>query len=205
MGDLSTALDHGVRTLTRHWMSVWIVGLGVFVALPWLAPVLSAMGYDGVAGWIYLIYRPTCHQLPHHSWFLFGPDFTPEWKDVHPYTAVPFDAPLRSFHTPLRNPLLGYQSGICQRDSAIFGALFLGSLAYVGLVRGGHRPRGLPFAWYAIAVVPTLLDGVTQLFGWRASTPLLRTSTGMLLGLATAAFVLPRLREGFEEFEGGEV
>lgn len=200
----AAALDSGMGAIAKHWLAVWLIGLATFVALPWLAPTLSAAGYDGVAGWIYLLYRPTCHQLPHHSWFLFGAELTPDWSTVQPYAGVPIGEPLASFHSPLRHPDLGYQTAICQRDSAIFGSLLLASVAYAAAVRLGLRLRALPLRWYALALVPTAVDGLTQLFGWRESTPVIRSVTGALLGVASAVLILPLLEEGFADIRRGQ-
>ncbi len=204
MKALALAFDAGVRSIAKRWLTVWLAGLGTFVALPWLAPVLSAAGHDGLAGWIYLAYMPTCHQLPHHSWFLFGPDFTPDWPAVQPIAGVPIDEPLASFHSPLRHPQLGYQTAICQRDSAIFGSLFLASTVFAVARSLGFRLRAIPLRWYAVALIPTAIDGLTQLFGWRESTPLIRSATGVLLGFATAALVLPLLDEGFADISDSD-
>lgn len=204
MSWLATSVDLGLRAVARRWYPIWLFGLGTFVALPWLAPVLAANGFDTAASIIYFVYRPTCHQLPHHSWFLFGPELTPAWPSVQPFSGLPLDDPLGAFHSPIGHPRLGYQTAICQRDSAIFGSLLAGSVAF-GAVRAlGWRPRSLPFAWYGLAVLPTVIDGLTQLFGWRESTPAIRTVTGAVLGLASAALVLPMLETGFEELAASD-
>ena len=196
---VAALLEAGLFAVAGRWLTIWLVSLSTYVALPWIAPLLSAAGYDWAASWIYLLYRPTCHQLPHHSWFLFGPELTPDWSVVQPFSGVALDTPLGSFHRPLRHPELGYQTAICQRDSAIFGALLIGSIAFAVLRRVERANGFFPFRWYVAAVIPTVIDGLTQLFGLRESTPFLRSATGVLLGLATAAFVLPQLREGFAQ------
>ena len=42
------------------------------------------------------------------------------------------------------------------------------------------------------------IDGFTQLFGWRESTPELRTLTGALFGLASVWLIYPRIDAMFE-------
>jgi uncharacterized membrane protein len=58
--------------LVRHWLLVVNGMMFVFIALPFLAPGLAAIGADLPARLIYTLYSPTCHQLPERSLFLFG-------------------------------------------------------------------------------------------------------------------------------------
>jgi uncharacterized membrane protein len=58
--------------LARHWLLVTNSMMFVFVAPPFLAPCLAAMGAELPARLIYILYSPTCHQLPERSLFLFG-------------------------------------------------------------------------------------------------------------------------------------
>lgn len=201
MTRLEAAFDRALGWIGRHWLAIWIAALTLYVALPWVAPLLSAAGRDDLAAWIYLVYRPTCHQMPHHSWFLFGPRAAYGWAEVHPFLGgLPYDQPLRSLHHPLRIEALGYQVAVCQRDVAIYVAMWLGSVAFAGLRAAGRRPR-LPFRLYLLALIPIAVDGLTQMVGWRQSTPGLRTLTGGLFGLATAFFVLGHLDAAFREAE----
>ena len=72
MSHPSTWSDRILDRITCHW-PVWLAVLtGVWVTLPWLAPVLMHVGATGPANLIYLLYSPQCHQLPQRSYFLFG-------------------------------------------------------------------------------------------------------------------------------------
>lgn len=86
--------------------------------------------------------------------------------------------------------LLGYQVALCARNLAIFGSLFVGSLAY-RWVRTWLLP--LDWRWWVLTLIPMAWDGGTQLVGWRESTWELRTLTGMVFGLGVCWFVLPIL------------
>jgi uncharacterized membrane protein len=193
-------IDALVLRLSRHWLAFFILALALFVSLPVAAPVLAASGHDRAAGVIYFAYRATCHQLPHHSWFLFGPEWAYAWPEVQPYTDVDPEQPLLSFHSPLRTPELGYQIAFCQRDTAIWWSMFLTTVLLAGMMRR-RTVSPLPFRYYAIALIPIAVDGVTQLLGFRTSTPLLRTLTGALFGAATALLVIPYLALGFRDVE----
>jgi hypothetical protein len=67
------------RWFERHWLLAFNGTWGVFVLLPWLAPVFMRLGLTGPGRVIYAIYSFFCHQLPERSWFLFGPgiSYTP--------------------------------------------------------------------------------------------------------------------------------
>ena len=90
----------------------------------------------------------------------------------------------------------GYQMAYCQRDTAIYGAMLLGGLAYA---RQRYWTRGLPWWGYALLSLPIAIDGGAAVLGIRESTPLLRTLTGVLFGLASAWFVYPLMDRGLAE------
>lgn len=174
-------------------MGLWLAAVGAYVVGAVAAPVLAWLGAEHASAVLYWLYRPLCHQLPHHSWFLFGRQAAYDWPVLQPFTTAPLGQPLLAYHQPVRAGAVGYQLAVCERDIATFGALFGASVALAILRRGGGKLRPFPGAYYAIALVPIGLDGLTQLVGLRESTPLLRTLTGIVFGAATAAFVLPQL------------
>ncbi len=199
-----TWIERLVMGMARRWMSIFLLVIALFTALPVAAPLLEMAGRSREAAWIYLAYRATCHQLPHHSWFIGGPRAQYSWAEVRPYTGLAADEALKAFHRPLRHPELGYQLAFCQRDLAIWGSLLLAA-AFLAWIRGrGRRPKPLALRWYLVALLPIAVDGLTQLVGLRQSSPSLRTITGAIFGAATAWLVIPLLDEGFGELESTE-
>ncbi len=63
--------SHADGTSSRGW-KIFLVLYGLWVWLPWLAPVLMHAGLDPAARIIYFVYSFFCHQLPERSFFLFG-------------------------------------------------------------------------------------------------------------------------------------
>lgn len=57
---------------SRHWLLVISALIGVYVSLPWLAPLFMAWGWTSIGELIYLVYATQCHQMPQRSFFLFG-------------------------------------------------------------------------------------------------------------------------------------
>lgn len=186
------------QRLERHWLVLGIIGLTVFVGLPLVAPVLAMSGQEAPSRLIYTAYRIVCHQLPQRSWFIGGPALAYDWEDVQPFTNAPPDEPLMAFHNPIRDPALGYQMAWCQRNTAIFFSFLMAALLYAAM-RRTRRVSPLPLKWYALLVLPIAVDGVTQLAGLRESTPLLRTLTGAIFGVATCFLVLPILEAASEK------
>lgn len=189
-----TAFDR----LAEWWWLFYLAFVALYLGGAVAAPLLAMAGQTRVAGWIYLAYRVSCHQLPHHSWFLGGPHAAYGWSTLQPFTNFGPDQANLAFHHPIRDARVGFQMAICERDTAIWGLLLLTSLVLVWLSQR-RRLRALPLWAYALAALPMAIDALTQLVGWRESTPLLRTLTGGLFGMATALLVVPLLDEGFRE------
>ncbi len=92
--------------------------------------------------------------------------------------------------------IFGHQLGLCARNLSIYTAMFLGSLVFV-LTK--NRLTGIPWWLWVLFILPLVLDGTTQLFGWRESTWQLRLLTGALFGLGNVWFVLPLIQRTLDE------
>src|SRR5919202_76184 len=178
---LIRSIDSAVIKFARHWLLYVNIFLFMFMALPFLAPVLLANGYEGPARAIYSAYSLTCHQLAYRTWFFFGaqPSYTVEQLQQFRGINNPASDFLfwRGF---LGNPQVGYKMAYCERNTAIYSSVWLAALVF-GLL--GARVKALNWRWYLlVCVAPIALDGFTQLFGLRESTPELRVITGTLFG-----------------------
>lgn len=58
--------------LARHWFEAFLVVYGLWVFLPFLAPLFMSIGWSSAGKVIYLLYSFFCHQLPERSFFFFG-------------------------------------------------------------------------------------------------------------------------------------
>ncbi len=198
---VSAAVDQLVAWLARHWLALFNVVVAAFVGLPFAAPLLMNLGLTGPAQIIYLVYRPTCHQLPERSFFLFGAQGVYSVGELEATGALPAGLSLlqREFLRWAGNPELGYKVAICERDVAIYGSILLGGLIF-GLARRyftakARRMPRLPIKGYLILLIPMLIDGGTQLVGLRESTWPLRIVTGALFGLATVWLAYPYVED----------
>ena len=58
--------------ISAHWFAVFLTIYGLWVFVPFLAPVFMQLGWTGAGKAIYFIYSFFCHQLPERSFFFFG-------------------------------------------------------------------------------------------------------------------------------------
>ncbi|MEM7128110.1 MAG: DUF2085 domain-containing protein [Chloroflexota bacterium] len=184
-----------VYGIARHWLTIFNTLWGLYVLFPLLAPILMATGLTTPARIIYSVYSFACHQLPDHSYFFFGSHLTPSLSQLE---AAGMPSGLNFFQQRLflGNDQIGFKSAICQRDIAIYGAVFLGGIAYS---YWGQRGRRIRWYVYILLLAPMAIDGTTQLIGLRESNWWLRTLTGMLFGLATVWFAYPHIQGAMDE------
>lgn len=184
-------VERSVNGVSRHWLGVANLLFLLYVGLPFLAPVLMHVGAEAPARIIYLVYRQACHQLPERSYFLFG-DSPIYSLDTLPQEGVA-NAGLFVRRSYIGDAEHGYKVAICERDVAIYGAMFLMGLLFA-LRR--QRMKALDWRLYLLFfVLPMAVDGLTQLVGLRSSDWLLRTITGALFGIGTVWFVYPYLAQ----------
>ena len=104
--DTNSLANRLFLVLSQCWL-VWLnLLLGIWVLLPWAAPVLMRIGATGAASLVYLFYTPQCHQLPQRSYFLFGDRLMIPLQDI--LTAYHTDDPL-SLRPFLGTPELGWK------------------------------------------------------------------------------------------------
>jgi uncharacterized membrane protein len=180
-------IDAWVHGVVAHWLLAINVLLGIFVGLPWLAPVLMYVGQEGPARFIYGLYSLLCHQLPERSWFLFGPRFTPTLAEIDRASGAGANFfALRHF---IGNPEMGWKLAWSDRMVSFYGGWFLFGVIYA-LVRQA-RPgwRGLRWQTALPLLLPMFLDGVTHAIsdlwgvgqGFRDSNAWLAAMTGYRL------------------------
>jgi len=181
---LAAKVERFAQGLAQHWLLLVNLALGIWVTLPWLAPVLMHLGWHQPAWWIYSIYSPFCHQLPQRSWFLFGSSFTPSLAEIQAASEAGTDFfALRRF---LGTPELGWKLAWSDRMVSFYGGWFLFGLLYA-LLRG--RIRGLRWQTALALILPMAVDGITHMIsdlwgvttGFRQSNAWLAVLTGNVL------------------------
>ena len=222
-----TLMKRIVLGITRHWLLVINILIGVWVLLPWLAPVFMYLGWISVGKAIYLFYSFQCHQLPQRSFFLFGKQTMYSLSEIQTAwqaTANPLD--LRQF---IGNPEMGWKIAWSDRMVAMYTSVWLGSL-FFGFVR--RRLKPISFWVFALFLLPMLIDGGTHMLsdfagighGFRDTNAWLQTITynafstsfyqgdalgsfnswvrlisGLLFGIALVWFAYPYINDSFAD------
>lgn len=84
--------------------------------------------------------------------------------------------------------LFGEQVGMCHRMVAIFATVALAGIVFAP---ARHRLRPLSWTLTLLFMLPLVVDGFTQLFGWRESNAALRTVTGALFSIGWVWAIYP--------------
>lgn len=160
-GQVSSAAgpaDLAMHWIARHWLLLFNVILGVYVGLPWLAPLFMQLGWAAAGNLIYLIYSTQCHQLPQRSYFLFGPQAT--------YPLAEIQAAWQNTSNPLilrqfvGSPEMGWKVAWSDRMVSLYTGLFAAGLLY-GLTRRWLKPLSV---WGFVGLaLPMAIDGGTHL------------------------------------------
>jgi uncharacterized membrane protein len=176
------AAEHGrlLFILSRYWWLILTLVLGVWIILPWLAPVFMWLGWTKAGNAIYILYAAQCHQLPQRSFFLFGQKTMYSLAEIQAAWQVT-DNPfiLRQF---VGNAEMGWKVAWSDRMVSLYGGAFLFSLFYGGF----RRLRPLPLWALALFLLPMLVDGSSHMVsdlqgigaGFRDSNAWLATLTG---------------------------
>ncbi len=210
---------------TSHWFEFFVIVYGLWVWLPWLAPIFMHIGWDGAGRVIYFIYSYFCHQLPERSFFFFGsktmyslPVIQSAWQN----TFNPLI--LRQF---IGNSQMGWKLAWSDRMVSFYTSIWLSALVWLPLRR---RIKPLPWWGFALFLLPIALDGGTHMISdfagigqgfrytnqWLAiltnnSLPatfyagdalgsfnsLMRLITGLLAGIGIVWFAFPYMEESF--------
>lgn len=154
------------RWFENHWLLTFNAGWGIFVTLPWLAPIFMVLGWTWPGRAIYFMYNFFCHQLPERSWFLFGPQFSYTQAEI----AQAWGRPLESimYNELVRRQFigtaeLGWKVAWSDRMVSMYTSIFIFGLIYALLRERGFRFSGISWWLFALLIIPMAIDGTTHL------------------------------------------
>ncbi|MGH2536697.1 MAG: DUF2085 domain-containing protein, partial [Candidatus Promineifilaceae bacterium] len=154
----AAAIHRLARWLGRHWLLLLNLAWGLFVAVPWLAPLLMEAGWAGAARAVYLFYGLQCHQLPQRSFFLFGDELMYSLAEIQAaWRPTNNPAILRQF---IGNPEMGWKVAWSDRMVSMYGSMFLFGLLFWPLRR---RLKPLPLWAFGLLLLPMAVDGMAHL------------------------------------------
>lgn len=143
--------------VSDHWFLTFLIIYGIWVWLPFLAPILMKLGLTTAGNTVYFIYSFFCHQLPERSFFFFGEktmyslaEIQAAWQD----TANPMI--LRKF---IGNEAMGWKIAWSDRMISFYTSVWLFALAWWPL-----RRKLKPLSWwtFALLLLPMIIDGSTH-------------------------------------------
>ena len=141
----------------KHWFETFLIIYGIWVWLPFLAPVLMKLGFTTAGSIVYFIYSFFCHQLPERSYFLFGEktmyslrEIQAAWQD----TANPMI--LRKF---IGNETMGWKIAWSDRMISFYTSVWLFAVLWWPLRR---KIKPAPWWIFALLLLPIVVDGSTH-------------------------------------------
>jgi uncharacterized membrane protein len=158
--------------------------LGLYVGLPWLAPVFMRLGWERPAQTIYAVYSTQCHQLSQRSFFLFGSKAMYSAAELRNLAGV--DTEVVSLRNFIGSQGLGWKVAWSDRMVSLYTSIFL-----FGLLARAFRRRisPLPVWAFILLALPMAVDGGTHFMsdlaglgqGFRDQNAWLATLTSDLL------------------------
>lgn len=139
--------------LELHWFQAFLVAIGLFVWLPWLAPLARRLGWNGLGQAVYLLYSFVCHQLPERSFFVFGPKVMyslPEVQAAWRNTVNPFI--LRQF---IGSAAMGWKVGWSDRMVSFYTSVWLFAVLWWPVRR---KIKPLPVWAFVLLLLPITVD-----------------------------------------------
>ncbi len=158
---LTTTLPKPKRSIFQwisdHWFATFLIVYGLWVFMPYLAPVFMYIGWTGAGKALYFIYSFFCHQLPERSFFWFGEktmyslsEIQSAWQN----TANPMI--LRQF---IGNESMGWKVAWSDRMISFYTSVWFFALLWYPL-----RRKVKPITWWGFILIllPLALDGGTH-------------------------------------------
>jgi len=143
--------------IADHWIILFLVFWGLWVWIPWLAPIFMQIGWDKAGNGIYFVYKFFCHQLPERSFFLFGQ------KPM--YSLAEIQAAWPGVLDPIRlrqfsgNPLMGWKVAWSDRMVSFYTSIWACAMMWWFRRR---KVKPLPWLGFVFLLLPIAFDGGTH-------------------------------------------
>jgi uncharacterized membrane protein len=210
-------------------MAGFSILFGLFVGLPFLAPIWMSLGWQFPARIIYSIYSFLCHQLPQRSYFLFGSQLSYSLAEIN--TVWPNISDFQVLRQFIGTTEMGWKVAWSDRMVSMYTSILVfGWLWYV------LRKWSRPLSWQGLLLfmLPMALDGSTHMVSdlagigngfrdtnlwletltrstfpasfyagdaWGSFNSMMRILTGIVFGLGVAWFCFPYLNAYFEGYK----
>lgn len=141
-----------------HGIESFLIVYGIWVFLPYFAPLFMQIGWTGAGKAIYFIYSFFCHQLPERSFFWFGEktmyslsEIQTAWQDtINPMI-------LRQF---IGNETMGWKIAWSDRMISLYTSVWLFAAIWYPF-----RRKIKPISWWGfiLLLIPITIDGGTHM------------------------------------------
>ncbi len=173
------------RGLHQRWLWGFTLVYGLYVLLPWLAPVLMRQGWVTPARWIYSAYALVCHQLPQRSYFLFGSQWMYSLEEIQAaYRSTTHPLVLRQF---VGTPQMGWKVAWSDRMVSMYTTILVAVWVWWPQ---RHRWKPWPLWVVVLLMLPLAVDGSTHLLSdaWYGLGQGFRYTNDWLVRLTGGAF-----------------
>ena len=144
--------------VSDHWFALFLAIYGLWVFMPFFAPLFMELGWDTLGKAIYFIYSFFCHQLPERSIFLFGQKSMYSLGEIQAawqYTINPLV--LRQF---IGNEAMGWKIAWSDRMISFYTSIWVFAVAWWPLRR---KFKPVPWIGFILLLLPLALDGGTHM------------------------------------------
>lgn len=142
----------------RNWIIWFSLGFGLFVGLPFLAPLLMKAGFSQPADLIYTIYSFLCHQMPQRSLFMFGGKAMYSLSEIQNAWQVTLNPlVLRRF---TGNPELGWKVAWSDRMVSMYTSVLFAAWIWYPFRK---KLSNFPFWGFVLLLLPMGIDGFTHM------------------------------------------
>ena len=146
-----------IHLLKKNWFYLFSLGYGLFVSLPFVAPILMKLELPFLAKLIYTAYSVLCHQLPQRSYFIFGEKFMYSLIEIQSIWQVTND-PL-VLRKIIGNPEMGWKVAWSDRMVFMYSSILFLAWFWYPLRR---KLTNIPLWGLILFIAPMALDGINH-------------------------------------------
>ncbi|HCR72304.1 MAG TPA: hypothetical protein DIW23_12725 [Anaerolineae bacterium] len=144
--------------ISNHLFEIFLIIYGIWVIIPWFAPVIMELGFTSAGNAIYFFYSFFCHQLPQRSIFLFGEQSMyslSEIQTVWQNTSNPMI--LRQF---IGNEAMGWKVAWSDRMVSFYTIIWVFAVIFYWL---RNKAKAISIWMALLLLMPMILDGGTHM------------------------------------------
>ena len=144
--------------LGDHWLGTFLVIYGLWVFVPFLAPVFMNLGWTGAGKTLYFFYSFFCHQLPERSFFFFGEKSMYSLGEIQ--SAWQNTANLMILRQFIGNETMGWKVAWSDRMISFYTSVWLFAALWYPF---RNKIKTLSWWGFILLLLPMAIDGGTHM------------------------------------------